>query len=128
NRMFALSPSVDTNRSAMRRDGARMENFEAVHLQQVLEAGQRVVPKMLMIDRVVLRGLEQGQQIVRFADEHSIFPEQRNDTGHDLVNFFDMCNHVGSSNDACLAIFRQDLLDRLMVEKRGQRWNATLDR
>ena len=59
-RVCAVPRRINADRSAMARDRPRMEHFEAVHFQQVLEARQRIVAQMLVIDRVVLQRIEEA--------------------------------------------------------------------
>ena len=60
----------------MSRDSLGMDDLQAVHIKQILEARQRVVAQMLMIDRVVLESLDQRQQVMRFGDENAVLFEQ----------------------------------------------------
>ena len=54
---------------------------------------------MLVIDRVVLEGVEQPDEIVRFRNEHPVGREQIDDALDDGVDVFHMREAVGRGDD-----------------------------
>ena len=54
----AAARGVDADRAAVTGDRPRVEHFQAVHLQQLLQARHRIVAQVLVIDRVVLQCVE----------------------------------------------------------------------
>ena len=86
----AAARGIDADRAAMARDRPGVEDFEIVHLQKVLEAGQRIVAQVLMVDRVVLQRVEQADEIMRFGDEYAAVLEHLDDAVDDRVHVLDM--------------------------------------
>ena len=84
----------------MARDRPRVEHFEVVHFQQVLEACQRIVAQVLVIDGVVLQRVEQADEVMRFGDEHAVGSQHLDDAVDDRVHVLDMGEAVGGGDDA----------------------------
>src|SRR5690606_38091709 len=90
---------INEDRAAMGWNWTRMEDLEIMHLEQRLQAVQRIIAQMLMIDRVVLQLVEQRDQVVRFRDEHAVWCEQFKNAVDDGVYVLDMGKAVGGGHD-----------------------------
>src|SRR6516225_1790981 len=58
-RLRAAPRGIDADRSAVGWNRPRVKDFEPVHIQEIGEAVERVVPQVLVIDGVVLQPIEQ---------------------------------------------------------------------
>ena len=83
----------------MGRDALGVDHLETVHLQQVLQAVQRVVAEVLVVDGVVLQRLEQGDQVVRLRDEDAVVIQEMKDAVEDVVDVLHVREDVGGRDD-----------------------------
>ena len=112
----------------MRRDALDPEDLEIMAAQQMIERAEMIVAQMLVIDGVVLHGLDQRQQVMGFRDEDAVVGEQvRYGVDHG-VRLGDVSEHVGGRDDARLAVFFEHLARGVAREVGRQRVDALLTR
>src|SRR3989344_2629864 len=63
-RILAFSGRINPYRTPVRRNLFCMYNFKVMLLKQVLEAVEGIIPKMLVINRVILKRLNQRLKIM----------------------------------------------------------------
>src|SRR5690606_29183587 len=115
---------IDPDRASMRRNPLHMEDFEPVLLQEPFQAAEMIVAKMLVIDRVVLKHLDEIDEIVRFRHEHAVGSEKIDDPGDDLVDAADMGEDVGGRDEPRHAVLRLHRARGLASEIGGERIDA----
>ena len=86
-----------------------MEHFEIVHLEQMLDARQRVIAQMLMIDGIVLKGVEKADEVVQFGNERTAGRQHIDDAVDDRVHVLDVGEAVRGSDDAGRPMLAPDL-------------------
>src|SRR5438105_12462047 len=83
---------------------------------------------MLVIDSIVLKGLNQRQQVVGFGNKDSIRLEQRKDAFNDVMNVFDMSKDIGCGKQFRRAMGFERALCCVAAEESVNRRNSPLDR
>ncbi len=69
-----------------------------------------------MINRVVLRGVEQRNEIMRFGNEHAIRLEHLNDAIDDGMNILDVCKAIGGRHNAGGSVLAFHCARRIQIE------------
>ena len=75
-----------------------------MHFEQVLEGGDGIVTQMLVIDGVVLQGLDERKQVVGFGDKDAAVVEEFEDAIDDFMDVFDMGENIGRGEHAGFAL------------------------
>ena len=86
-----------------------MEHFEIVHFEQMLDARQRVVAQMLVIDGVVLQRVEQADEVMQLGNERAAGLEHIDNAVDDRVHVLDMGKAVRRGDDAGRPVLAPDL-------------------
>ena len=95
-------------------------------LEQMCQAGERVITQVFVIYRVVLQRFDQRQQVVRFVDENSIVVQQLQNILDDAVDIIDVCEAVGRCDDLGSAVFTDNLGDGLLIKEGNQSWDIPI--
>src|SRR5215470_12814399 len=123
-RLRAAPPGIDANRSAVSRDRSGVKDFEPVHLQEVGEAVERVVPQVLMIDGVVLQPIQQTDEVVRFGYEHAVGTDEIENAFDDRMHILDMRKAIRRRHHARAAVLALDLGGHRRGEVAHEGWDA----
>src|SRR5450755_434275 len=97
-------------------DRARMEYFEIVHLEKMLEARRRIITQVLVIDRVVLQGVEEADQVMRLRDKHAIRFQHFDNTINDGMDVLNMCEAIGGRDNAGRPVIALDFARHFNAE------------
>ena len=67
-----------------------VDRLQPVHAKKMGESGKRVISQVFVVDRVVLKRIDQGNQVMIFRNENTVIDEQGQDSFYDIVDVFDM--------------------------------------
>jgi hypothetical protein len=81
------------------RNAFRVDDLQTVHIKQVLQALQRVVAQVFVINRVVLQRFNQPNEIVRLGNEHAVVVHQMQNEVDDLMDVLYVGEHVRRRHD-----------------------------
>ena len=110
----------------MSRYFAGVKHLQPVHVEQVDEAADGIVPQMLVIDGVVLQIIEQADQVMRFRDEHAVGRKHFHDAFDDRVDVLDMRETIRGGDHLGGAVLFLDLARDILGEIALQRRNAAV--
>ena len=83
---------------------------------------------MFVINRVVLERFEERTKIMGLGDENTIVAQEGQNSGHDVVDIFDVGENVRRRDDLSFSLFSRRLSRDFLCKKRNHRWNPALDR
>ena len=78
----------NSNRSAVIADSFDISDRETVVIKKRGDGFDRVIPQVLVVDRVVLDSFQQIQDIVRFGDEDASVTKQAYHTSYDATEIW----------------------------------------
>ena len=70
----AFAGGINTDRASMRGDEPGVNDFQPLGLEEVLQARQRIIAQMLVVDGVPLASNDAGEVVV-LGDEHPVVVE-----------------------------------------------------
>src|ERR1700730_13092025 len=115
--MLAFSGRVNSDRPTVSWNASGENYFEAMHLEQMLQRGHRVITQLLVIDGVVLQSFNQRQEVMGFRNENAVPRKQIVDAIDDFMNVFDMSKDVRGGNDLGFAVFGRSFFNRGAIEE-----------
>ena len=85
-------------------DTLGMNHLQAMELEQLLQALQRVVTKVLVIDGVILQCLNQTQTVMRLRNKYSVLVQKQQNVLHHFVDVLNVSKDIGSGHDLRRAV------------------------